>query len=560
VLHELSIENLGVIESARLALRRGLTCVTGETGAGKTMVLTGVGLILGAKADPGAVRAGAAEALAEAVLDLPDAAAALVADAGAAVDADGTVVVARTLGVTTRSRSTLGGRTVPQALLAELAEHTVTVHGQADQVRLRTPAKQRATLDAFAGADHARELATYREAWSAWADSRAALAEMETGAAAQRAHIDAMRADLAAIDAVDPHPGEDDELASRIAVLENSAQVRAAAGAAQAILAGDEEVTAVAVLDAAARALSGAAHHESTLSDLAARITELRYGAADAASDLVRYLDSLDADGANLDELHARRSALAGLQRRLGTDLEGVLTFADRARESVAADDAWDETLAARRDHERACAARVGESAERVSKGRRAAAADLAQAVAAELAQLAMADAQFGVTVQPSEPGPSGADAVAMTLAAHPGAVARPVADAASGGELSRIMLAIEVALAARAVDARHTFIFDEVDAGVGGKAAIAVGQRLAQLARTHQVLVVTHLAQVAAFADTHLVVEKSSDGAVTRTSVREVDGEDRVTEIARLLSGQESSTTARAHALELIEASSVAR
>ena len=201
MLHELSIENLGVIESARVTLGPGLTCVTGETGAGKTMVLTGLGLILGAKADAGAVRAGAAEALAEAVLDLPSGASELAADAGAAVDDDGTIVVLRTLGATTRSRATLGGRTVPQALLAEITEHAVTVHGQSDQVRLRTAAKQRATLDSFAGAAHAGVLAEYRVAWSEWADSRAALAEMETGAAVQRAAIEALRADLEAIDA-----------------------------------------------------------------------------------------------------------------------------------------------------------------------------------------------------------------------------------------------------------------------------------------------------------------------------------------------------------------------
>ena len=560
MLHELSIENLGVIESARVTLGSGLTCVTGETGAGKTMVLTGLGLILGAKADASAVRAGAPEAVAEAILDVPDAAAGLVADAGAAVEDDGSIVVARSVGAATRSRATLGGRTVPQAILAELAELAVTVHGQSDQVRLRTAAKQRATLDEFAGAGHGRNLADYREAWSAWADSRAALAEMETGAATQRAVVEALRADLEAIDAVDPEPGEDDELGARIAVLENSAEVREAAGAARGILAGEDDVTAVGVLDTAARSLAGAARHEPSLAALAGRITELRYGAADVASELSSYLDSLEADGASIDTLHSRRSAIAGLQRRLGTDLAGVLEHAARARAVVAADDAWDETLAARRDHERACEARVVESAARVSDGRRAAADELATAVAGELAVLAMADAAFGVTLEPTQPGPSGADVVAMTLAAHPGATARPVADAASGGELSRIMLAIEVALAARSAQPGHTFIFDEVDAGVGGKAAVAVGQRLAALARTHQVLVVTHLAQVAAFATTHVVVEKATDGAVTRSQVHEVTGAERVAEIARLLSGQEDSDTARAHALELIEASSVAR
>ena len=560
MLHELSIENLGVIESARVTLGPGLTCVTGETGAGKTMVLTGLGLILGAKADAGAVRAGAAEALAEAVLDLPAGASELAADAGAAVDDDGTIVVLRTLGATTRSRATLGGRTVPQALLAEITEHAVTVHGQSDQVRLRTAAKQRATLDSFAGTAHAAVLADYRVAWSEWADSRAALAEMETGAAVQRAAIEALRADLEAIDAVDPREGEDDDLGARIAVLENSSEVREAAGAARSILAGDDDVTAVAVLDSAARSLTGAARHEPALADLAARIAELRYGAADVATDLSRYLDDLDADGASLDALHSRRSAIAGLQRRLGTDLAGVLAHAAHAREVVAQDDAWDETVERRREHERACETRVMGLAATVSEGRRKAADELAIAVDAELAQLAMADAEFGVRVDETQPGPSGGDVVAMTLAAHPGATARPVADAASGGELSRIMLGIEVALAARSVEAGHTFIFDEVDAGVGGKAAVAVGQRLAELARKHQVLVVTHLAQVAAFADAHVVVEKATDGVVTRSQVHAVDGEARVTEIARLLSGQESSSTARAHALELLEASAVTR
>jgi len=560
VLHELSIENLGVIESARVGLGAGLTCVTGETGAGKTMVLTGLGLILGAKADAAAVRAGAQEAVAEAVLDVPPAGAALIADAGAAVDDDGTVVVARTVGATTRSRATLGGRTVPQALLAEIAEHAVTVHGQADQVRLRTPAKQRATLDDFAGPDHAAVLAEYRHAWSEWADAKAALAEMESGAATQRAAIGALRADLEAIDAVDPQPGEDEELAARIAVLENSAEVRSAAGAAQTILAGDDDVTAVGILDAASRALSGAGRHEPTLADLATRIDELKYQAGDIASELTRYLDDLEMDGGSLDELHARRSAIAALQRRLGTDLAGLLEHAARAREAVSADDAWDETLAARREHEQRCETRVRALAAKVSEGRHKAAKDLADAVAGELAHLAMADAEFGVTIEPTDPGPSGADVVAMTLAAHPGAVPRPVADAASGGELSRIMLAIEVALASRSVDAGHTFVFDEVDAGVGGKAAVAVGQRLAALARTHQVIVVTHLAQVAAFADRHIVVEKATDGVVTRSQVHEVTDEARVTEIARLLSGQEESSTARAHAVELLEASAMAR
>lgn len=558
MLHELSIANLGVIESARLTLGPGLTVVTGETGAGKTMVLTGLGLILGDKADSATVRAGADEAIAEAVLDAPTAAAQLVVDAGATVDDDGTIIVARTVGASTRSRATLGGRTVPHALLGELADHAVTVHGQSDQVRLRTPSRQRAMVDAFAGAAHLELIGEYREAWSAWADARAALAAMEEGAATQRAAIEQLRADLDAIDAVSPEPGEDDLLASRIAVLENEAEVRAAAASAHGILAGESDVTAVGVLDAASRSLAAGARHEPRLGEVASRLEALRYEAADVASELSHYLESIEGE-ASLDELHARRSAIAALGRRLGTDLAGVLEHAERARVAVAADDAWDQDLAQRRARADDARDRVRELAARITAGRKAAGAELSEQVGAELAHLAMPDAHLGVEVVTGEPGPWGADEVAITLAAHPGARARAVADAASGGELSRIMLAIEVALAARSVSKGHTFVFDEVDAGVGGKAALAVGQRLATLADTHQVLVVTHLAQVAAYADAHIVVEKSTDGTVTRSQVHTVEGDERVAEIARLLSGHDSDA-ARAHALELLEGSSVAR
>jgi len=558
VLHELAIENLGVIEAARLTLGPGLTVVTGETGAGKTMVLTGLGLILGSKADGTTVRSGAADAVAEAVLDVPPGATALVVDSGANVDDDGTIVVARTVGAATRSRATLGGRTVPHALLAELAEHAVTVHGQSDQVRLRAPSRQRATLDEFAGADHLAVLTEYRVAWSAWADARAALASMEEGAATQRAIVEGLRADVAAIDALSPEPGEDDSLAARIVVLENAAEVRGAAAGAQEILAGDRDITAVGVLDSASRELAAAGRHEPHLSQIAERIAQLRYETADVAGELSRYIEAIEGE-ASLDDLHARRSAIAALCRRLGTDLEGVLEHAERARAAVEADDAWDATLATRRAATAAAEAHVRELATTLSQGRARAAGELAHAVGSELTQLAMPHAVLDVQLTPGEPGPWGADDVAIMLSAHAGARSRPVADAASGGELSRIMLAIEVALAARAVERGHTFVFDEVDAGVGGKAAVAVGQRLAALAHTHQVLVVTHLAQVAAFADAHIVVEKATDGTVTRSQVHAVTGDDRVSEIARLLSGQDSAT-ARAHALELLEGSSVAR
>nr|WP_084104516.1 DNA repair protein RecN [Demequina sp. NBRC 110056] len=561
MLHELSITDLGVIESARIELGRGLTCVTGETGAGKTMVLTGLGLILGGKAVPATVRAGAEAALAEAVLDAPREGdiAARLADAGVDLDDDGTVIVSRTVGASKRSRTVIGGRTVPQSLLADLASELVTVHGQHDQARLRTPARQRETLDAYAGAGHAAVLDAYREAWSAWTDAVAALQSMEEGAGAARAEVARLRDDLAAIDEVAPQEGEDTDLAAQARVLENAEDVRLGAAAAHAALGGDDDLTAVSAIESARRGLADASRHDPALADLEERLAGLSYTASDLVTELASYLDGLDADPARLDEIHERRSDLSTLARRIGVpDVAGILEYADRARPRVEEDDAWDETLDARRREVDATRDALTRAAQELRAGRQKAADRLASAVRGELVLLAMPDADFAVAVTESEPAAHGADAIEMTLASHPGAPHRPIAEAASGGELSRIMLALEVALAESAHEGPRTFVFDEVDAGVGGRAAVAVGERLAQLARTHQVIVVTHLAQVAAFADAHVVVAKATDGAVTRAQVVEVAAERRIEEIARLLSGQEDSQTARAHALELLEASGV--
>ncbi|MDN4479389.1 DNA repair protein RecN [Demequina muriae] len=566
MLHELTISDLGVIESARLEFGPGLTCVTGETGAGKTMVLTGLGLILGAKTVPATVRTGADAAVAEAIIDVPAAGplAERLADAGVAVEEDGSAVVARTVGATTRSRAVMGGRTVPQTLLGEVAAELVTVHGQSDQVRLRSPARQRDTLDAYGGAETADARRDYAAAWDEWLTAAERLRRMQEGADAERAEVARLRDDLAAIDAVAPEAGEDAALVAEAGVLENAEAVRTGAAAAYEAIAGDEAITVVATLEAARRALADAARHDSALAALEERLADYSYGATDVGAELASYLDRLDADPGRLDEINQRRSDLATLTRRIGVpDVDGVLAYAERARPRVEEDDAWDETLVARREDEARCRAALEAAATTLHDARAAVGERLARAVRDELALLAMPDADIAIAVERTEPTAHGADVVTMTLASHPGAPHRPVADAASGGELSRIMLAIEVSLAGadhESDDTARTFIFDEVDAGVGGKAAVAVGNRLAQLARTHQVIVVTHLAQVAAFADTHVVVAKSTDGAVTRAQVGAVTGEDRVQEIARLLSGQEDSTTARAHALELLEGSAVAR
>lgn len=562
MLHELSIENLGVIESARLELGPGLTCVTGETGAGKTMVLTGLGMILGSRSTPATVRTGADAAVAEAVVDVAPGSpeAAQLDETGAVLDDDGTVIVSRSVGATVRSRTVIGGRSVPQSVLAEVSSAWVTVHGQADQQRLRSGAHQRALLDEYAGEAHLDAVRRVGDAYAAWREAVSSLDAMIDGADAARAEAARLRDDLAAIDEVDPQPGEDDALASEAAVLQNAEAVREGVAGAREAVDGEGEISLVVAVEAARRSLGEAARHDPALEELEQRLADISYTAADIATELGSYLDRLDADPLRLDAVLERRSAIAGLMRRLGTDFEGILEQREKAATEIAADDAWDERLAERRAAVDAAREALDDCAREVTEGRRAAAEQLATDVDAELDGLAMRDARFAVEVAPADLGRHGADEVIMTLAGHVGAPSLPVAQAASGGELSRVMLAIEVSLARRSRAPGHTFVFDEVDAGVGGKAAQAVGRRLAELARTHQVLVVTHLAQVAAFADTHIVVQKASDGAVTRSQVRAVEGEDRVQEVARLLSGHEDSVAARAHAYELLEASSVAR
>lgn len=560
MLHELTISSLGVIDRASVSLGPGLTVVTGETGAGKTMILTGLDLILGGKATPDAVRVGAAEASAEAVLDVPEASGAKerAADAGAVIDDDGTVTIVRVVSATTRSRAIVGGRTVPQALLGEIGSELVTVHGQADQVRLRTPARQRETLDTYAGPKHAALLTTYQEAWAAWREAAKRLEELERSEATERARIERARIDLEALEAADIQPGEQEDLAREAQVLTHSEELRAAAVIAHEALAGDGEFTASVALESARRALDDVGRHDDTLALLATRVADYLYGAADAAQELATYLDRLEADPARLDEINLRLSTISGLERRFGVNATGLIELRESLSNELALGGDWDEQVDAARARAEAARAAAEQLAEQLTAGRRDAAERLATHVEQELSLLAMADAAVAIRVEPRELGPHGADDVTMLLAAHPGAPARPISEAASGGELSRIMLAVEVALAGHG-DRAHTFVFDEVDAGVGGKAAQAVGQRLAALARTHQVLVVTHLAQVAAYADKHVVVEKSSDGAVTVSQVYEVTGEERVREIARLLSGEEDSASARAHALELLVGARVA-
>jgi len=578
VIEEIRIDNLGVIGRAHVELGPGLTVITGETGAGKTMVLTALGLLLGGKADPATVRVGARSAGVEGRVVLAPGSAALAraAEAGAELDEDGSLVLLRTVGagsdgVTGRSRAFLGGRSVPQTVLAELADALVTVHGQADQARLRSPAHQREALDAFVGTEHRVALSRYRAAWTERAHVDAELTELVDRARDRAREAELLRLGLAEVERIDPQPGEDVALAEELERLAHAEDLRTAATGAHTALVGaddlDDPGAAVATIDQARRLLEHEGAHDPALAALATRIAEAGYLLADVSTELAAYLQDLQADPLRLDAAQRRRAELGSLTRSYGSSVDEVLAWADTAGLRLLDLDGGDQRIEELRATRAALDAELLSLAERLSHGRVDGARRLAAVVSEELTGLAMGTAELQIEVTPAEaPGPHGADRVEMLLVPHAGAPARPLGKGASGGELSRVMLAIEVALATApdsGATRPGTFVFDEVDAGVGGRAAIEVGRRLAELAQGTQVLVVTHLAQVAAFADRHLVVTKSTaDGVdvVTESDVRLVTQDDRVRELARMLSGQEDSDAARAHAAELLELSSVGR
>lgn len=570
MLEELRIRDLGVITDATLPLGPGLSVVTGETGAGKTMVVTAVGLLLGARSDAGAVRSGAKSASAEATvkLDAGHAAVARAREAGAEVeefDGGAELLLARSVGADGRSRAYLGGRAAPVGVLGEIGETLVVVHGQSEQIRLKSPVAQRGALDKSAGESLAATLGSYQELHAHWKSSQAELDELRSAARERLREAESLEVALAEIDAVDPQPGEDESLKAEAVKLANVEELRIAATTAhQALIAEDfgDGNDATALVDAAKRTLEHVAEHDEELGSAAARLAEVGFLLNDIATELASYQAALDTEGPErLAEIEDRRATLAKLVRKYAPSIDEVLVWAEQARKrflELQDDSTRIEALDA--DVTRAEADLVKQAAA-ISKLRKKAAKDLSARVSAELKALAMADATLVINVESGgQPGPYGADEIAFLLQPHSGAPARPLGKGASGGELSRVMLAIEVVLAA--VDPVPTFVFDEVDAGVGGRAAVEIGRRLAMLARHVQVLVVTHLPQVAAFADQHIRVTKTSvrgaDGATatgfTSSDVQLLDEGERVRELARMLAGQEDSESAQAHAQELLD------
>ena len=615
MIESLRIRDLGVIAEAELTLHPGLTVLTGETGAGKTMVLTGLGLVLGDRAEPHRVRPGAARTVVEAAITAPPGspAGSLVVAAGGELDEDGTLVLLRTVSTEGRSRAHAGGTAVPAATLASLAGHLVTVHGQADQRRLVRPAVQRDLLDAYAETigegSHAARLADHRAAYAELAQLQTEVRELREAALHRSREQEMLRHGLAEIAAVDPREGEDDELAAEQSRLGAAVDLTRAARTVHDALAGDRDGSVRSLLTAAERGATELAGRDRALDVIAERLRAMAVDAEDIAADAASYAGGLEPDPVRLAMIGERREVLARLARRypapdvpapdvpapgipggIPADLRGdlrddlrdgagghgpggstdpVMAWAVAAEQRLLElDDASDriQTLLGRVGQ---LTAALTSSAAAITGARIDAARRLAGAVTTEISALGMSKARMSVVVAPRSTaglviadapgggsrtiGPSGADEVTLALVPHPGADPVGLGSGVSGGELSRVMLALEVVLAA--TSGTPTYIFDEVDAGIGGRTAAQVGHRLARLAATRQVVVVTHLAQVAAHADRHLVVVRDETGSITRSGVSEVSGGARVAELARMLSGSPDSATARAHADQLLTA-----
>jgi len=559
VISDISISNLGVISEARLPLGPGLTVVTGETGAGKTMVVTALSLLLGARADSARVRSGSDATWVEGRFVVGDnlPVSQRVLEAGGSLD-EGELVLAREVLSEGRSRAIVGGRTAPVSTLSDLAEHLVVIHGQSDQMRLKSEGAQRDALDRFAGEAVAGVMADYGQAFSRYRELEDKRLHFEQETAARAKEAEDLRVALGDIEAISPQVGEDVQLQQTIARLTNTEDLRIAAQAAKEAINSEDSapgsMDAAELVDRAVRSLERVASFDPAVEKIVTTLREAGYQLADADTALAGYLAGMEADSAqSLEQAHERLAGITQLMRRYGPTLDDVLDMASAGSDRLLELDQHSDTLESLTEQASEALATAQDLAGALSAARSEAADRLAEAVTHELAALAMPTATLHVMVTPGDVLQThGVDAVSIQLSAHPGADPLPLGKGASGGELSRVMLALEVVIAGS--DPVPTFVFDEVDAGVGGASALEIGRRLDALAHNSQVIVVTHLAQVAAYANNHLRVVKDTDGQVTTSSVVVLEGEERVSELARMLGGMSDSQTALSHARELLE------
>ena len=556
MIEQIHIRDLGVIREAQLDLGPGLTVLTGETGAGKTMVLNALGLLLGSRSDASAVRKGQEQAFVEGRWLLTKEALDRITATGIEIE-DGELLVSRSISSEGRSKATVSGRSVPVGVLTEIGEHLVVVHGQSDQIRLKSAAAQREALDQFAGASLAALTDKYSETFTAWKMAANRLQVLTTESSSRAREADEIRAAVEELTKLDPKSGEDAELSELAERLTHLEELRIAAAAAHEELSSDsfdDSSDALTSIGKARRALEQVSNHDPELEKLAEQLKEIGFSLNETAANISSYIAGLDNDGASeLEKIQSRRAELSSAMRKYGPTLDEVIAYLETAGSRLLDLDSSDEAIASLTIEEQQLSKQAHDLAEQISSIRTKAAAELSAAVTSELSALAMTGASLDASItRLGELTAHGYDQVALLLSAYPGAEPRPIGKGASGGELSRIMLAIEVVLAKS--ELAPTFIFDEVDAGVGGAAASEVGKRLAMLARNAQVIVVTHLPQVAAFASRHLRVLKSSTAEFTATDVVRLEGEQVVEELARMLSGLSESESGRSHAKELLD------
>lgn len=564
MLAEIAISNLGVISHASAELSPGLTVLTGETGAGKTMVVTGLRLLTGGRADASRVRTGSGGAVVEGAFStggLPEDAVGAVRDiataAGADADENGEYLVSRSVKTSGRSSAHLGGRKVPAATLGELASHLLTIHGQNDQLRLMAPEQQLAALDRFDPAIPAK-LRRYRDAYTDWRAAAKDLKERTEKRLELAQEVDRLQFALEEIDAVSPQAGEDDELVATINRLQDVDALREAAETALVAIdgadavggVGGEEEPASDLIGRAQQALEAASDQD--LRDLGARLGEVAGVLSDVSAELGSYTGSLPSDPEELERLLQRQQEIKALTRKYAPDAAGVVAWRDKAQARLAKIDTSEGAVEKLKAKVAELEGELQRRAAELTKARQKAAERLGAAVTEELHGLAMPKAQLRVQVSQAPYGRDGADAVEILLAPNTALEPKPLATSASGGELSRVMLALEVILSESSSGA--TLVFDEVDAGVGGRAAVEIGRRLARLAHSNQVIVVTHLPQVAAYADTHLHVSKDVGDQAVTSGVAALQPEERIEELARMMAGMDDSDTGRAHAAELFE------
>ena len=571
MINDLRIQNIGVIEDVSLEMSNGFTVLTGETGAGKTMILTAFQMIIGEKVDSSLVRANEKSALVEAFIKVPQdkELRQRLEELDVAIEDDGTQI-SRTIAREGRGKIILGGRSVPSATLEEITQSSITIHGQGDQVLLNKSSFQRQLLDQFAGDEHLANLVKYQDLYSKYTETKKKLEELKKAGGQNALRIAQLQESVKELNDAQLEVDEEVSITERINLINNSEDIFESLALADKLLNGAEDGTTsvTSQLNQARKALDTAAAKSERISSLRDQISNLEIEVSTLARDVNRDLASLDRDPATIDKLESRRALIKKLLTKYGPTSKDALENIKKFTEELATIEDLPSAIESVEKEIQMQLSELAIRAQKIHDSRVDFSTKISLAIEKELKSLSMPNADFKVRIETSEDQAGlkikvdknethlhfdsyGVDQISFEFSANPGQPLRPISKVASGGEMSRIMLAIELVFSKSG--ASKTMIFDEVDAGIGGAAAIEVGKRLKALAKNHQIVVVTHLPQVAAFADKHLKVEKSASGNITTSSVIELNSGARVTEIARMMAGIQDSASALEHARELL-------